>query len=136
MLPNQFVRLEAFPLTPSGKIDRKALPAPDPNSAPKDDASGKPASAIEEQVASMFADVLGCKSVGVLDNFFEIGGHSLLATQVVARIRSSFGIELSLIDFFDEPTVAGLARRLDATLGSMPDTEGNIAVDKRDVAEF
>ncbi|MEU7861241.1 non-ribosomal peptide synthase/polyketide synthase [Nonomuraea sp. NPDC049141] len=117
MIPSVFIELAAFPLTPNGKIDRAALPAPD-GSRP-DLAGGylAPATPTEHLLAGIWADLLGVDQVGVRDNFFDLGGHSLLATQVTSRIRSVFGIDLSLAVLFDQPTVGGLAPLIDEANG-------------------
>ncbi|RKI64410.1 amino acid adenylation domain-containing protein [Corallococcus sp. AB049A] len=115
MVPSAFVRLEALPLTSSGKVDRKALPAPDAPTtagrtgpiAPRDD--------TERALAEIFSQVLGITQVGVRDSFFELGGHSLLATQVAARVRARLGQELPLRTLFEAPTVEALARRITPT---------------------
>ncbi|HEU0052493.1 MAG TPA: amino acid adenylation domain-containing protein, partial [Longimicrobium sp.] len=108
MVPAAWVTLAAMPLTPSGKVDRRSLPAPDPAAL----GAGKvpPRTPAEEVVAATWERVLGVFP-GVHDDFFALGGHSLRATQVVARIREAFGIELPLRALFESPTVAGLAER-------------------------
>ncbi|HEU0013521.1 MAG TPA: amino acid adenylation domain-containing protein [Longimicrobium sp.] len=111
MVPSAWVTLEAMPLTPSGKVDRRALPEPDPAAG----AAGRvpPRTPAEEVVAGIWERVLGVRP-GVHDDFFALGGHSLRATQVVSRVRQAFGVELPLRALFEEPTVAGLARRASA----------------------
>ena len=108
MVPAAWVTLERMPLTPRGKVDRRALPEPDPAAA----GAGKvpPRTPAEELVAAVWERVLGV-SPGVHDDFFALGGHSLRATQVVARVREAFGIDLPLRALFEAPTVAGLAER-------------------------
>jgi amino acid adenylation domain-containing protein len=110
MIPSVFVPLETLPLTPSGKINRRALPTPDLTLWPtQQKAYRAPRTPIEEVLASIWAAVLGLDQVGMDDNFFELGGHSLLATQLVARVREAFQIALPLRSLFEMPTVATLA---------------------------
>ena len=107
MLPSAFVVLESFPVTPNGKVDRQALPAPDTSGA-RDRAYAPPRSALEEALAGIWQEVLGVERVGIHDSFFDLGGHSLLATQLVARIRV-LRVEVPVRQVFQTPTVAGLA---------------------------
>jgi acyl carrier protein len=111
MVPSIFVLLESLPITPNGKVDRKALPAPDLALMKADDRI-RPRTPLEGLVAEVFARVLNVEEVGIHDNFFELGGHSLLATQVVSRLSNSLGISVSLRTLFESPTVAGLAEEL------------------------
>ena len=113
MVPSAFVQLEALPLTPNGKVDRRALPVPDQERPQLEKAFVAPRTATEEVVAGVWADVLRLEQVGVYDNFFDLGGHSLLATQVISRVRVALQVELSLHSLFEEPTVAGLAKRVE-----------------------
>ncbi|MCP4660219.1 MAG: amino acid adenylation domain-containing protein, partial [bacterium] len=109
MVPSAFVFPEALPLTPQGKVDRRALPAPEgPPEAPEDDLVA-PADPTEELLAGIWAEVLHREKVGAGDNFFELGGHSLLATQVVSRVRETFGVEIPLRQLFEASTLAELA---------------------------
>jgi amino acid adenylation domain-containing protein len=109
MVPATLVMLEALPRTPNGKIDRGALPEPDPMRPELAEPFVAPRSPVEERLAGIWAEVLGLERVGVDDDFFELGGHSLLATQVIARARRMFPVELPLRYLFEAPTVAGLA---------------------------
>lgn len=109
MVPSVFVFLEKLPLSPNGKVDRKALPAPDKSRLQLGAAYVAPRTSTEEMLSRIWEDVLGLQQVGVQDNFFELGGHSLLATRVISRIFSAFRIEIALRTLFEKPTVAGLA---------------------------
>ena len=109
MLPSAFVLLDAMPLTPNGKIDRLALPAPGQAGGEWQAGFVAPRSPLEQVLAEIWAEVLHVDRVGAHDNFFELGGHSLLATQVVSRVYETFESRLPLRRMFEEPTVAGLA---------------------------
>ena len=107
MVPAAILDLEELPRLPSGKVDRSALAALAPE--PPERIVEPPNTPAEELLAGICADVLGQERVGVHDNFFELGGHSLLATRLISRVRAAFQVEVSLLHFFDAPTVAGLA---------------------------
>ncbi|GHG73242.1 non-ribosomal peptide synthetase [Comamonas sp. JC664] len=111
MVPASFTLMPALPLTHNGKVDRRALPSPEPAQG---DASSyqAPRSFTEEVLCRLWASLLEMERVGIHDNFFHLGGHSLLATQVVSRVRAELGIELSLRTLFAGPTVAQLAQHL------------------------
>jgi amino acid adenylation domain-containing protein len=119
MVPPAYVVLEAMPLSPNGKVDRKALPEPDGS---RSDEAGfeAPRTDTEVKLADIWRSLLGLERVGLRDDFFELGGHSLLATQVVVRIREAFHMELPLRELFDTPTLAALAGRIDASRGTSP----------------
>ncbi|WP_330349294.1 amino acid adenylation domain-containing protein [Streptomyces sp. NBC_00582] len=109
MVPAAFVPLDAFPLTPNGKVDHRALPAPAftataPYRAPR--------TPDEERLCALFAQVLGAERVGTDDNFFDLGGHSLLAARLIGELRTAFGADVSVRQFFGAPTVAALLPRL------------------------
>jgi acyl carrier protein len=107
MVPAVFVRLERLPLTENGKLDRRALPAPqDELMAP---GSRPPENPTEKRIADIWSEVLGRSAVGVHDDFFDLGGHSLLATRVLSRLRQAFRFEITWTDLFANPTIAGLA---------------------------
>lgn len=116
MLPSAFVFMERLPLTPSGKIDRKALPAPDHDRPFLEQTFVAPRMPVEETLAAIWVQVLKLNQVGVHDNFFDIGGHSLLGTQVVSRIRNRFDTQLSLRALFERPTIARLAQLITQSL--------------------
>jgi amino acid adenylation domain-containing protein len=111
MVPAAFVTVDAIPLTPNGKVDRRALPEPELQVA-DDGAFIAPRNTLEEVVAGIWAEVLGVPRVGAEDDFFALGGHSLLATRVLTRLRQTFQVELPLRAMFERPTVAGLAARI------------------------
>ncbi|MFB6889199.1 amino acid adenylation domain-containing protein [Kitasatospora sp. NPDC056327] len=120
MVPAAVVPLDAFPLTASGKVDRRALPAPDLTAAPTGRAPRTP---HEEVLCRLFAEVLDVPTVSIDDGFFDLGGHSLLAMKLLARIRSELGADLGIRALFEAPTAVALARRLGtgADTGTGPD---------------
>ncbi|HEU4507241.1 MAG TPA: amino acid adenylation domain-containing protein [Pyrinomonadaceae bacterium] len=116
MVPAQYVLLEQLPLTPSGKVDRRALPAPDPTRPELESSFTAPRTLVEQRLAQIWSEVLQITEVGIDDNFFSLGGHSLLVMQVMARVRKAFQIELPLRTLFESPTIARLAQRVETAL--------------------
>ena len=135
MVPSAYVVLEALPLTPSGKVDRRALQAQDLLRPELAEPYTAPRSSVEEVVAGIWRSVLGVERVGVHDSFFELGGHSLLATQVVSRVRGALQVELPLRKLFEEPTVAGLVTEV-VNLWGDPETVEEIARTFRELEEL
>jgi amino acid adenylation domain-containing protein len=114
MVPLHFVLLDALPRTHNGKIDRKALPAPNVANASNCAPAVAPRTPAEEMVLGIFRSLLDREDFGVLDNFFDLGGHSLMAARLMAQLRTESGVDLPLRDLFTRPTVAGLAEAIDA----------------------
>ncbi|MFZ5918976.1 MAG: amino acid adenylation domain-containing protein [Chloroflexota bacterium] len=122
MVPSAFVILERMPLTPSGKLDRRALPAPDGARVDGKRALVPPRDALELQLTLIWEDILGTRPIGVKDNFFELGGHSLLAVRLVAQVQQKLGKTLPLVALFRQPTIEHLAavlRQEEADAGSL-----------------
>ena len=113
MLPAALVLLDALPTTAGGKLDARALPDPDWTRPEGTGADAPPQTETEVVLARIYGEVLGRKGVGAGAHFFDLGGHSLLAAQVVSRVRGALAVELPLRDLFEQPTVRGLARRID-----------------------
>jgi amino acid adenylation domain-containing protein len=126
MVPAALVFLEAWPLTPNGKVDRAALPAPGARTA-EPAAFAAPVSPVEHVIARVWSEVLGRSPVGRNDNFFELGGHSLLAAQVVSRLNAALQSALTVRAVFDQPTVAGLAREIETRRGAAAPAVRSIA---------
>uniref|UniRef100_UPI000468DC27 non-ribosomal peptide synthetase n=1 Tax=Burkholderia sp. A1 TaxID=148446 RepID=UPI000468DC27 len=124
MVPNAFVVMEAFPLSPNGKLERRALPAPDADAVVAR-AYQAPRGDTEVALAAIWQELLGLERVGRHDSFFDLGGHSLLAVQLVSRLRKAFGAELPLRELFARPVLAELAARIEsgAEAGAAPAAE-------------
>ncbi len=112
MIPRAIVALDALPLTPSGKVDRAALPAPGDADLLRADAREPPATPLETALAALWSELLGITDIGRRDDFFVIGGHSLLAARLVARLRERLGVEVTLRQVFETPALADLAEAL------------------------
>lgn len=127
MIPSAFVQLESLATSANGKLDRTNLPVPSSENTLQEDAYEPPQSEIQERLASIVASLLGVKRVGIDDNFFNMGGHSLLGAQMIARINDVFGVELSLLSVFEDPTVRGMSAEIErlflAKLESMSEDE-------------
>ncbi|MEH2266222.1 non-ribosomal peptide synthetase [Nostoc sp.] len=112
MIPAAFVFLEALPLTPNGKVNRRVLPAPDTSQRTLEVDFVAPRTPTEQELATIWTEVLKLKQVGIHDNFFDLGGHSLLATQVTSRLKELFFLDFSLRYLFENPTLAELAQKV------------------------
>jgi amino acid adenylation domain-containing protein len=117
LVPGSFVVVQAWPLTPNGKVDRKALPPPAGVEARPHPATLRPG--LERRIAGVWREVLGLDRVGANDNFFDLGGHSLLLGRVQARLREELGVEVSMIDLLRHPTVAALGGFLGGERGTL-----------------
>ncbi len=114
MVPSILMVLDRLPLTPHGKIDRKALPTPERsgnNTIPQ-----RPRTPVEDVLVNIWEDVLGLPDLGLQENFFDLGGHSLLATQVISRVREAFHVEVPLATLFEYPTVTALGTQIERSL--------------------
>ena len=110
MVPAAFAIIDEIPLTEHGKLDRRALPAPELAGA---ELFREPDTAVEARIAEMFGQMLGREPIGADDSFFDLGGHSLLATRLLSWVRSEFGVRIGVRELFDNPTVAALAARVE-----------------------
>nr|WP_233098021.1 phosphopantetheine-binding protein [Dictyobacter vulcani] len=112
MLPALFITLPELPLTANGKLDRRALPAPDKAASQGTREFVAPRDPVEEIVVDLWKEVLGLEAVSIYDNFFEIGGHSLLATQLLSHLRELLQLDIPLRDLFEKPVLADFAQHL------------------------
>ena len=117
MIPSAFLVVGDLPRTPSGKVDRAGLPAPEPDRSGVDAPFLAPRTPTEEVITGIWREVLGVSRLGVEDDFFELGGHSLTATQVLSRVREIFEIELPLRTIFEAPNPAAFAEALMIAVG-------------------
>jgi amino acid adenylation domain-containing protein len=116
MVPSAFVTLEEIPLTPNGKVDRKALPEPERSGGEAGTGYVAARTPVEEVLCGIWEQLLKVERVSIDENFFELGGHSLLATQVISRVRESFSVELALRVIFESPTVAEIAETIEKAI--------------------
>jgi acyl-CoA synthetase (AMP-forming)/AMP-acid ligase II/acyl carrier protein len=127
MIPATFVQLDSMPLTSSGKVDRRALPAPDATNTLHDEVVAQPHTPTEERLVAIVAPLLGLEHISIDDNFFMLGGHSLLGTQVIAHVANAFGVDLSLRTLFSSPTIRQLSAEIErlivARVEAMSDEE-------------
>ena len=119
MIPSAFVFLEALPLTPSGKVNRRMLPGPEGSRQELETTFVAPRNHVEEKLAELWKKILGIDRVGIYDRFFDLGGHSLKVTQLMFKVRDAFQVEVSLRQFLEVPTIAGTADAI--ALASRPD---------------
>jgi acyl carrier protein len=115
MVPSAFVLMEKLPISPNGKVDRKALPAPEVSDM-NVETSAPPRTPEEKQLAGIWSEILGLGQIGIHDDFFALGGHSLLATQLIARVSRELGADIPLRRLFESPTIAGFAQVIEADL--------------------
>jgi len=125
MVPAHLLLLDKLPVTPNGKLDRKALPQPDASQLQGEYIA--PQSELEQQIAAIWADVLKLEKVGLNDNFFELGGHSLLATSVIVRIQEQAGVAAELKELFEFPVLADFSRRLEGKAPIVDTTQDQLA---------
>ncbi len=128
MVPAAFVELAALPLTRTGKVDRRALPAPAPEETTAESLSARPLTPVEELLAALWSELLGRERIAAGDDFFVLGGHSLLATRLLSRVRDAFAVEMPLRALFETPTLAGFAAAVEAARRAADGTPGAPAI--------
>jgi acyl-coenzyme A synthetase/AMP-(fatty) acid ligase/acyl carrier protein len=137
MQPGAFVILPNLPVTPNGKIDRKALPQPDRSRAGMSQSYAAPRTPTEGVLAEIWSEVLGLKQIGVEDDFFELGGNSLSITRVASRVQGAFGVEIPLRTLFEEATIDRLAERVDSAVqAATPIAAPILPVSRRGTCRF
>ncbi|MDV2992973.1 MAG: D-alanine--D-alanyl carrier protein ligase [Chroococcidiopsis sp. SAG 2025] len=114
MIPSNFVMMKSFPLTPSGKVDRRALPVPERSRPELEVEFVSARSVLEAKIGHLWKEVLDLEKVGIHDNFFDLGGHSIQAVELVTKLQSAFQIKLSLHNFLTTPSIAGLTKLIEA----------------------
>jgi acyl-coenzyme A synthetase/AMP-(fatty) acid ligase/acyl carrier protein len=132
MLPSAFVRMDSLPLTANGKLNRKALPAPE---NPHSNVYIAPENETQERLAKMWAELLAAEKVGITDNFFELGGHSLMVVQVVSRVREEFGVELAVRTLFELPTVKTLSEHVISQVASIESQRNAVTSNEQQLEE-
>jgi hypothetical protein len=130
MIPSNFITLDAFPLTPNRKIDRKALPAPGQVQIEPETTYVPPTNDLEQTIASLWQELLNVPKVGMNDNFFDMGGHSLLAVQAHRQLREMIEGEISITDMFRFPTIRSLTEYLSHDSGNGSQTNGQKSTDR------
>lgn len=132
MIPSLFVVLDEFPETDNGKVDRSKLPAATPENSLRDESFAEPESTVESALSEIVKDLVRVDRIGVRDNFFLLGGHSLLGAQLIERVNKAFGVELSLLTVFENPTVRDLSGRVEqavlARIETMSEDEARVLV--------
>jgi amino acid adenylation domain-containing protein len=123
MIPSLFIVIDNIPVSPSGKVDKSALPVPEVERSALESVYIEPSTKVEKELANICEELLGLERVGVHDNFFELGGHSLLATQFISRVRESLGVELPLRTVFENPTVAEISKSVEVEIATQSDRE-------------
>ncbi len=118
MVPATFVMMDSMPLTPNGKIDRRALPAPSQERPPLEQVFVAPRNPTEQKLVQIWSQILDIQSIGIHDNFFDLGGHSLFVAKMVFQLEEVFQVKLPLSRFFESPTIDGIARFIDIEVAS------------------
>ncbi len=136
MVPSHFLLLDAIPLTPNGKVDRRALPTPDQIHSGAESAYVAPRTPVEKALEGIWTEVLGVERVGIHDDFFDLGGHSLLATQVISRVYKTFRVELPVRTMFEASTVAELGQAIDRAVQSKPSAAVAKVTSRKDLKEI
>ena len=137
MVPQHYVELVSIPLTPNGKVDRKALPKPEADGA-LEQGYVAPRTETEQKIAAVWQEVLNREKVGVHDDFFELGGHSLLATQVMSRVNRLLNCQLPLLRFLEAKTIEALSEVIDIDLwnSERQQEHGLAGIEEREISEL